>query len=112
MKRRAAEGNDDGAGRYRVQAVAGASDEAAMPLARGRRHAAYVRKQRALNEQFAAWLTGQVRTPLSHSLSILCSCGIAPRGADLLSLRHSVHAASSPRLLASRREPPSSVACE
>lgn len=61
MKRRQVEQGDDD-GRYKQAGGAVVASEPAMPLARGRRHAAFQRKQSALNEQFAAWVEGQVGT--------------------------------------------------
>ncbi|KAK3236736.1 hypothetical protein CYMTET_53140 [Cymbomonas tetramitiformis] len=65
MKRKALEGGDDN-GRYKPQNAALQNAEPKYEIARGRRHAAYLRKLRALNAQFAAWIAKKTPQVKDH----------------------------------------------
>eukprot|EP00959_Pyramimonas_sp_CCMP1952_P095660 1999592-Pyramimonas_sp.AAC.1 len=65
MKRRALDNGDDG-GRYKPlgsETDASAENGSVSQLGRGRRHAAYLRKMRALNEQFAKFVQSLAANP-------------------------------------------------
>ena len=101
MKRRQVEHGDDD-GRYKQAGSAVVASEPAMPLARGRRHAAFQRKQSALNEQFAAWVEGQVgihhrapRRPRSDGLRSIAG----PPLSDCVDTPPSAASATSPPTL-------------
>jgi hypothetical protein len=94
MKRRQVEHADDD-GRYKQAGSAVVASEPAMPLARGRRHAAFQRKQSALNEQFAAWVAGQVGTtarPLALHVRMDCARSLGLLSLTVLTRRHSLPA--------------------
>jgi regulator of chromosome condensation len=70
MKRRADENADDG-GRYKQIAGSVGADASkengSSQLGRGRRHGAYLRKMRALNEQFAGFVKSQATTRIGEN---------------------------------------------